>query len=66
MKTITDLVNLVANKEGKKHQAQVGDVKEIISILAAEMAVNDDAHEVFCKYVLKKHSEQTKKAKKKK
>lgn len=37
--TIQELASKVANAEGKKHQATIGDVREILSILV-EMSAN--------------------------
>lgn len=39
----TELASLVAKKEGHKSQARIGDVREIISIVADLMYSNADA-----------------------
>jgi hypothetical protein len=35
---IKDTVSKIAKQEGKKHQAKVGDVREIVGLLSEEMA----------------------------
>jgi len=39
----TELASLVAKKEGHKSQARIGDIREIISILADLLYSNPDA-----------------------
>jgi UDP-N-acetylglucosamine enolpyruvyl transferase len=38
--TLNQLASLVAKREGKKHQASVGDVRELLAIIA-ELIVTD-------------------------
>jgi hypothetical protein len=35
--TLNELASLIANAEGKKHQASIGDVREILKILRATL-----------------------------
>jgi len=41
------LIKMIAEKEGKKHQASVGDVREIVKILFDLVISNDEVAE-FC------------------
>ena len=38
-----NVASKVTNKEGKKHSAAIGDVKEIIKLFCTEMSIYDDA-----------------------
>ncbi len=46
MSTLKELVSKIAKQEGKKHQASVGDVREIVGIFAD--VIFQDGEEVFC------------------
>lgn len=49
MKTMKEIVSKVAKEEGGKHQASVGDVREIMRILSLEMAKDSRVIEVMLK-----------------
>lgn len=41
MPTIPQIVSAIAAKEGRKHEAPVGDIREIVSIIS-DMVFDDD------------------------
>lgn len=41
--TIQKLASLIAKREGKKHQATIGDIREILKILKEIIAENPEA-----------------------
>lgn len=46
-----ELIKLIMEREGKKNQASIGDVREILKILAYIMANDQEMFMVFRNYV---------------
>lgn len=46
--TINKLASLIAKKEGKKHQASIGDIREILGILSDEIYEADSVLDILC------------------
>lgn len=51
--TVQELASLIAKQEGKRHQASVGDVREILKITLGQLALMNtiDLGKLLSKYV---------------
>lgn len=47
--TFANLAKAIAHAEGKKHEASIGDVKEILSILSRMMAMSEEPEKCLMK-----------------
>lgn len=61
---ITQICSDIANREGKKVETSIGNIKEVVSVLANILAEDVDSYEVFIAYVATKRRAQIKVMKK--
>lgn len=52
--TIKQIVKLIVEAEGKKSQVSVGDVREIVGLVAELLAMNSEAHATLLKLGIKR------------
>lgn len=65
---LNKLASLIAKREGKKHQASIGDIREVLSILVdleveamESLTINDSPFLVFLNAAKKRHVKKLKK-----
>lgn len=69
MMTMNQLASMIARLEGKKSQARIGDVRELLGILADivyDMEPEQDQNEVYAALLLAGHKRSKKRTKRKK